>query len=108
MLGYIRHPFIVGLRMAFQTREKLFFVLDYCAGGELFFHLGKLGKFPEVRARFYAAEITLALGYIHQFDIIYRDLKPEVTWTKFTRQNSTVTSSPRWHRQKPTVTSSPK
>jgi serine/threonine protein kinase len=36
-----------------------------------------LGKFPEARARFYAAEITLALGYVHQLDIIYRDLKPE-------------------------------
>mmetsp|Transcript_15191 Transcript_15191/g.19711 ORF Transcript_15191/g.19711 Transcript_15191/m.19711 type:complete len:687 (-) Transcript_15191:416-2476(-) len=77
VLGYVKHPFIVGLRMAFQTSQKLFFVLDYCAGGELFFHLGKLGKFPEVRARFYAAEITLALGYVHKFDIIYRDLKPE-------------------------------
>merc|ERR1712159_539830 len=50
VLGYVRHPFIVGLNMAFQTPEKLFFVLDYCAGGELFFHLGKSGKFPEVRA----------------------------------------------------------
>ena len=39
MLGYVKHPFIVGLNMAFQTRDKLFFVLDYCAGGELFFHL---------------------------------------------------------------------
>ena len=39
VLGYVKHPFIVGLNMAFQTRDKLFFVLDYCAGGELFFHL---------------------------------------------------------------------
>lgn len=43
VLGYIKHPFIVGLNMAFQTKDKLFFVLDYCAGGELFFHLGALG-----------------------------------------------------------------
>ncbi|CAM9095189.1 unnamed protein product [Heterosigma akashiwo] len=63
--------------MAFQTRDKLFFVLDYCAGGELFFHLGKVGKFPEPRARFYAAQIVLALDYVHKLDIIYRDLKPE-------------------------------
>jgi RAC serine/threonine-protein kinase len=42
VLGYTKHPFIVGLTMAFQTRDKLFFVLDYCAGGELFFHLGKV------------------------------------------------------------------
>lgn len=77
ILGYIRHPFIVGMNMAFQSKEKLFFVLDYCPGGELFFHLGKEGRFHETRARFYAAEIVLALSYIHSLDIIYRDLKPE-------------------------------
>lgn len=77
VLGYVRHPFIVGLNYAFQTSEKLYFVLDYCAGGELFFHLGKVQRFPEPRARFYAAEITLAIEYVHNLDIIYRDLKPE-------------------------------
>ncbi|TMW58912.1 hypothetical protein Poli38472_007057 [Pythium oligandrum] len=77
VLGYVRHPFIVGLNYAFQTDEKLYFVLDYCAGGELFFHLGKVQRFPEARARFYAAEITLAIEYVHNLDIIYRDLKPE-------------------------------
>ena len=46
VLGYIHHPHIVGLHKAFQTADKLFFVLDYCAGGELFFHLGKVGRFP--------------------------------------------------------------
>ena len=55
-----------------QTVDKLFFVLDYCAGGELFFHLGKVGRFPEDRAKFYAAQITLALEYVHGLDIIYR------------------------------------
>jgi len=77
VLGYCRHPFIVSMNMAFQSKDKLYFVLDYCAGGELFFHLGKLGKFPEPRARFYAAEIILAISYVHSLDIIYRDLKPE-------------------------------
>lgn len=77
VLGYVKHPFIVGMNMAFQSRDKLYFVLDYCAGGELFFHLGKLGKFPEPRSRFYAAEIILAISYVHSLDIIYRDLKPE-------------------------------
>lgn len=77
VLGYVRHPFIVGLNYAFQTADKLYFVLDYCAGGELFFHLGKVQRFPEPRARFYAAEITLAIEYVHNLDIIYRDLKPE-------------------------------
>ena len=72
VLGYIRHPYIVGLTMAFQTEDKLFFVLDYCAGGELFFHLGKVGRFPEERAKFYAAQITLALEYVHGLDVVYR------------------------------------
>jgi RAC serine/threonine-protein kinase len=77
VLGYVKHPFIVGLNMAFQSKDKLYFVLDYCAGGELFFHLGKVGKFTEQRACFYAAEITLAIAYVHNLDIVYRDLKPE-------------------------------
>lgn len=77
VLGYVKHPFIVGLKMAFQSQDKLYFVLDYCAGGELFFHLGKVGKFSESRACFYAAEITLAINYVHDLDIVYRDLKPE-------------------------------
>lgn len=78
VLGYVKHPFIVGMNMAFQSKDKLYFVLDYCPGGELFFHLGKLGKFPEARARFYTAEIILAISYVHSLDIVYRDLKPEV------------------------------
>ena len=48
VLGYVRHPFVVGLQMAFQTRDKLFFVLDYCAGGELFCHLQRLGSSPSL------------------------------------------------------------
>jgi serine/threonine protein kinase len=77
VLSYVHHPYIVGLKMAFQTTDRLFFILDYCSGGELFFHLGKVGRFPEDRARFYAAEIVLALEYVHRKGIIYRDLKPE-------------------------------
>lgn len=77
VLGYVNHHFIVGLKMAFQSKDKLYFVLDYCAGGELFFHLSKVGKFEEPRAAFYAAEIVLALSHIHALDIVYRDLKPE-------------------------------
>uniref|UniRef100_A0A7S3P5Y3 Non-specific serine/threonine protein kinase n=2 Tax=Amphora coffeiformis TaxID=265554 RepID=A0A7S3P5Y3_9STRA len=77
VLGYVKHPFIVGMNMAFQSKDKLYFVLDYCPGGELFFHLGKLGKFPEGRARFYTSQIILAISYVHSLDIVYRDLKPE-------------------------------
>lgn len=72
VLGYVKHPFIVGMNMAFQSKDKLYFVLDYCAGGELFFHLGREGRFPEHRARFYAAEIILAIQYVHSLDIVYR------------------------------------
>jgi len=72
-----KHPFLVGLRYSFQTAEKLYFVLDYVNGGELFFHLQKEKRFSEPRARFYTAEIVLAIEYLHSLDIIYRDLKPE-------------------------------
>lgn len=77
VLGYVHHSFIVSLHYAFQTDAKLYLVLDYCAGGELFFHLGKVGRFREGRAIFYTAEIVLALQYLHSLDVIYRDLKPE-------------------------------
>ena len=51
--------------------------MDFLNGGELFTHLRKEQKFPELRAKFYAAQLTLALGYLHSNGIIYRDLKPE-------------------------------
>lgn len=65
------------LHYAFQTPEKLYLVLDYCPGGELFFHLSRIRRFPERVARFYAAELLLAIGHLHKRGIIYRDLKPE-------------------------------
>jgi len=77
VLSVIRHPFIMKLYFAFQTEDKLFFVLDYCAGGELFFHLSRARRFSEKWARFYAGELLLALGHCHENGIIYRDLKPE-------------------------------
>lgn len=77
VLGSINHPFIVRLYYAFQTDDKLYFVLDYAAGGELFFHLSRVKKFPESTTRFYCAEITLALDTLHAHHVVYRDLKPE-------------------------------
>ncbi|XP_015789263.1 serine/threonine-protein kinase Sgk2 [Tetranychus urticae] len=77
LLKNLNHPFLVGLHYSFQSRDKLYFVLDYVNGGELFFHLQRDKYFSEPRARFYAAEITSALGYLHSQGIVYRDLKPE-------------------------------
>jgi serum/glucocorticoid-regulated kinase 3 len=77
VLGRTVHPFIVTLHYAFQTKTKLYFVLDYCPGGEMFFHLGRQGCFPENLAIFYTAEISLALIHLHSLGVVYRDLKPE-------------------------------
>eukprot|EP00164_Ancoracysta_twista_P006511 GFYU01009074.1.p1 GENE.GFYU01009074.1~~GFYU01009074.1.p1 ORF type:complete len:420 (-),score=110.91 GFYU01009074.1:114-1373(-) len=77
ILQLIRHPFIVGLQYAFQTAEKLYLVIDFMEGGELFFHLKREKKFSEDRVRLYAAEIVLALEHLHRVKVIYRDLKPE-------------------------------
>ncbi|KAJ7991897.1 hypothetical protein DPEC_G00288620 [Dallia pectoralis] len=77
LMKNIKHPFLVGLHFSFQTTDKLYFVLDYVNGGELFYHLQKDRVFLEPRARFYAAEIASALGYLHSLHIVYRDLKPE-------------------------------
>lgn len=77
LLKGLQHPFLVGLHFSFQTANALYFVLDYVNGGELFYHLQREGSFPEPRSSFYAAEIALALGYLHSLNIVYRDLKPE-------------------------------
>jgi len=77
ILEKINHPFIVQLHYAFQSEDKLYMILDYVNGGELFFHLKREGKFPEDRVAQYAAQIASALAHLHGFDIVYRDLKPE-------------------------------
>ena len=70
-------PFIVGLKFSFQTPSDLYLVTDFMSGGELFWHLQKEGRFKEDRAKFYIAELILALKHLHTSDIVYRDLKPE-------------------------------
>jgi p70 ribosomal S6 kinase len=71
------HPFVVRLRFAFQSEKRVFLVMDYLSGGELFFHLRKRGIIQESDCRFYTAEIVLAIEYLHLIGIIHRDLKPE-------------------------------
>jgi len=77
ILETVRHPYIVQLRYAFQTDGKLYLILEYCQGGELFMLMERQGNFLEPMAKFYLAQITLAVGHLHSLGIVYRDLKPE-------------------------------
>ncbi|KAL0089650.1 serine/threonine protein kinase AGC family [Phycomyces blakesleeanus] len=77
VLAKIRNPFIVPLKFAFQSPDKLYLVLAFINGGELFHHLQVEGKFDEERSRFYTAELLCALECLHDYNVIYRDLKPE-------------------------------
>ncbi|KAK3336549.1 kinase-like domain-containing protein [Cercophora scortea] len=73
-----RHPFVVNLYYAFQDQEKLYLILEYGQGGELFTHLNTEKMFPEQTAAFYMAEMVLALSHLHDsLGVVYRDLKPE-------------------------------
>lgn len=71
------HPFLVKLFYSFQTDKKLYFVLEYCPGGELFNLLSKEKRLSEDHTRFYACQMVLAIDFLHHKKIIYRDLKPE-------------------------------
>ncbi|KAJ7904285.1 kinase-like domain-containing protein [Mycena olivaceomarginata] len=73
----LESPFLVGLKFSFQTDADLYLVTDFKCGGELFWHLQRETRFSEERARFYIAELILALEHLHKYDIVYRDLKPE-------------------------------
>ncbi|KAI0113673.1 serine/threonine-protein kinase gad8 [Nemania sp. FL0031] len=77
VLAQINNPFIVHLKFTFQSPEKLYFVLAFVNGGELFYHLSNEGRFDVNRSRFYTAELLCALECLHGFNVIYRDLKPE-------------------------------
>ena len=80
ILHEIQHPFIVYLHYAFQSHKKLYMVTDFYPGGNLFAHVTKArraGGFEEPRTKFYAAELCQALDFLHQHNIVYRDLKLE-------------------------------
>lgn len=77
LLEEIDHPFVVNLRYAFQDDENCFFVLDLMLGGDLRFHLERLGSLPEDTVRFYVAQLSSALAFLHENHIMHRDLKPD-------------------------------
>jgi hypothetical protein len=72
ILASINHPFLMNLHYSFQTPDKLFFVMDFVNGGEMFYHLQREQNFDLGRTRFYAAEIFMGLEYLHSRGIIYR------------------------------------
>lgn len=77
ILEAVKSPFICDLLYAFQTGGKLYLILEYLSGGELFMHLEREGMFMEDTAAFYLSEIVVSLEHLHRQGIIYRDLKPE-------------------------------
>ncbi|KAJ7909344.1 kinase-like domain-containing protein [Mycena leptocephala] len=78
LLEEIDHPFIVNLRYAFQDDENCFFVLDLMLGGDLRFHLERLGSLDEEVVRFYVAQLS-SVQFLHDNNIMHRDLKPDNT-----------------------------
>lgn len=79
VLCALAHPFITKLYCSFETPDALNFVMEYCPGGDLYFLLEKFPKnrLPEPYVVFYAASVALALSYLHERGVVYRDLKPE-------------------------------
>lgn len=77
VLSEASHPFILKLRSSFQTDRCFYFVTQFAAAGDVGKYLGLYGKFGEETVRVLAAEILVALEYLHQRNIVYGDLKPD-------------------------------
>ncbi|KAG7011841.1 Phototropin-2 [Cucurbita argyrosperma subsp. argyrosperma] len=129
IISLLDHPFMPTLYSSFQTRTHIFLIMDFCPGGELFTFLDNqpMKMFKEEAAGFYAAEVVIALEYLHCLGIVYRDLKPEnillqkdghIVLTDFdlsfkTSNIQTTKSPPRkrikgsWHRLVPTFVAEP-
>ena len=78
ILTQVDHPFIVHMDYAFQTEKKVYIVMDFVRGGELFWHIRRLGLFHEEQARVYVAEVVLAVEHLHSLNIIHRYIALEV------------------------------
>lgn len=77
VLRIVNHPFIIKMHYAFQDERYLYFVIDYCCNGDLSMILSEVHTFSEDTAKLCIAELVLAVEYLHSFNIVYRDLKPE-------------------------------
>ncbi|CAK62854.1 unnamed protein product (macronuclear) [Paramecium tetraurelia] len=77
ILTQLNHKRIISLHAAFQSKSKLYFIFDYCPGGELYYHLRNQKRFSEDQAKWIFVQILDAIQYLHSKNIIYRDLKPE-------------------------------
>jgi serine/threonine protein kinase len=77
ILLQVNSPFIVTMEYVFQRSYRIYFIMEYVPGGELFRYLREERRLHEYRAKFYAAQIAIAIGYLHKSQILYRDLKPE-------------------------------
>lgn len=103
ILATSNHPFIVTLYHSFQSEEHLYLCMEYCSGGEFFRALQTRPNkcVDEDAARFYAAEVTAALEYLHLMGFIYRDLKPESTSNFQVTPNTDILTCPSRHSSSP-------